>query len=78
MLELYYSDSCPYCRKVINYFNKQGIQYEPKDVSIKDNYNKLMKIGKISQVPFLLDTDKNISMYESDLIISYADKITLN
>lgn len=72
MLELFYSPTCPYCRKVLDYFEDENIDFERKDVSDKENYNKLMQTGKIAQVPFLIDTDNNKQMYESDEIIKYV------
>ena len=78
MLELYYSKTCPYCKKVFDYFSANGIEYEPKDVSEKINLDKLMELGKISQVPFLVDTSSGKTMYESDSIISYVDKMQNN
>ena len=75
MLELYYSKTCPYCKKVFDYFSANGIEYEAKDVSEKINHDKLMELGKISQVPFLVDTTAGKMLYESDSIISYVDNL---
>ena len=74
MLELFYSESCPYCRKVINYFNDNNIEFELKDINERNNYEKLMELGKISQIPFLIDTDTGNMMYDSDKIIDYAER----
>ena len=74
MLELFYSESCPYCRKVINYFNEHNIEHELKDINERENFERLMEMGKISQIPFLIDTDNNVMMYESDKIIDYAER----
>ncbi len=38
----------------------------------------LEKLGGKQQVPFLLDVDKGVSMYESDEIISYLKKTYLS
>ncbi len=72
MLNLYYSETCPYCHKVMDYFNEHGIAYNPKEVLDRKNYNELMELGKIAQVPFLVDTDNGKYMYESDAIIDYV------
>lgn len=76
MLELYYSDSCPYCKKVINYFKENDINFEAKNVSEGKNYDKVISLGHKSQVPFLIDTDNNKMMYESDDIINYVKSLT--
>lgn len=76
MLELYYLETCPYCKKVMNYFKEKGIRYEAKNINEQENYDKLMAVGKIEQVPFLIDTSCGISMYESDDIITYAGNLS--
>ena len=75
MLDLYVSDTCPYCKKVIDYFNAHNIKYNTKLVSDRENFKQLMKLGKIEQVPFLYDNSAHKGLYESDDIIKYADKL---
>ena len=53
-------------------YNEIDLSQEPEKVK------KLIEIGGKSQVPFLVDTDKNIKMYESDAIIEYIQKNYLN
>lgn len=69
MIDLYISETCPYCKKVMNYFDKEKIEYNKKDISNKDNLERLLQIGGISQVPFMVDG--SIKMYESSDIIEY-------
>lgn len=75
MLELYYSQTCPYCKKVLSFFEENNIKFIPKEISDPINYEELMRIGKIAQVPFLVDTENDEQMYESDIIIDYAKNI---
>ena len=75
MLELYYSQICPYCRKVLSFFEENNIDFVPKEVSDPLNYDELMRLGKIAQVPFLIDTDNDEQMYESDIIIDYVKNL---
>lgn len=75
MLELYYSQTCPYCRKVLSFFEENDIDFVPKEVSDPLNYDELMRLGKIAQVPFLVDTDNDEQMYESDIIIDYVKNL---
>lgn len=75
MLELFYSPTCPYCRKVLSFFDENNIDFVPKEISDPLNYNELMKLGKMAQVPFLVDTDNNEQMYESDIIIDYVKNL---
>lgn len=72
MYDLYVSETCPYCRKVMNFFEENNIVYNKKDITNPENLNNLIKIGGEKQVPFLVDTTNNVSMYESDDIIKYV------
>ena len=75
MFNLYILESCPYCRKVMNFLDEKGVQYTKIDVKNKANEEALIKIGGKRQVPFLIDTDRNIQMYESADIIEYLKTI---
>ena len=75
MLELYYLETCPYCRKVLNYLDENKIKYTAKNIEVKENYDKLIELGKKSQVPFLTDSETSVQMYESDEIINYLSKL---
>lgn len=71
MFDLYISETCPYCRKVIDFLEENNIKYNKKNVIEPENLNMLLKLGGKAQVPFLDDFENNISMYESDDIIEY-------
>lgn len=75
MFNLYILESCPYCRKVMNFLDEKGVQYTKIDIKNKANEEALIKIGGKRQVPFLIDTDRNIQMYESADIIEYLKTI---
>ncbi len=72
MLDLYILETCPYCRKVMDYFEANGIKFNKKNISDKENREELIKLGGHEQVPFLCDTSNHKCMYESDDIISYV------
>lgn len=72
MFDLYISETCPYCRKVIDFLEENNIKYNKKNVIEPANLNMLLKLGGKAQVPFLDDFEDNISMYESDDIIEYV------
>lgn len=73
MLDLFILETCPYCKKVMNYMKENNIKYHKFDTSNSDNALRLMSIGGIDQVPFLYNEDTNDKIYESDLIISYLE-----
>ncbi len=69
MIDLYILETCPYCRKVMDFMDKESIRYEKKDIKMPSNHTKLMELGGKDQVPFLYDD--GVAMYESDEIIKY-------
>lgn len=74
MLELFVLNTCPYCKKVMSYFDDKKIKYEKIDISNPDNVLKLMTLGGKDQVPFLYNSDTDDKIYESNDIIEYVRK----
>ena len=72
MIDLYILETCPFCRKVMSFFDENNIKYNKKDILEQDNLDELLKLGGKQQVPFLVDNDNNKSMYESNDIIEYV------
>lgn len=75
MLELFVLETCPYCQKVMSFLDKEHMRYEKIDISNKESEDALIKLGGKRQVPFLVDTERNIQMYESNDIIEYLKTI---
>lgn len=72
MLTLYYKPTCPFCHRVIQMAENLKIELDLKDVSEDElAMNELLEKGGLRQVPYLVDTDKNVAMYESSDIIDY-------
>ena len=76
MLDLYILKTCSYCKKVIAFLEDKGILYNKIDIENQTNEEALIKLGGKRQVPFLVDKDRNIQMYESDDIIEYLKTIS--
>ena len=74
MINLYYLSTCPYCKKVIDFLDSNNIEYKLLDINEHENFNKLLKIGKKRQVPFIIDTNTGNVMYESADIIEYLNE----
>ena len=72
MIDLYVLETCPFCRKVMDFADQNNIKYRKFDVSDIENNNKLIQLGGRDQVPFMVDGEK--IMYESDDIIKYLKK----
>ena len=75
MIDLYILETCPYCKKVMAFFDENNIRYKKIDIAEKSNEDSLIKLGGKRQVPFLVDKDRNIQMYESQDIIEYLKTI---
>lgn len=75
MLDLFILESCPYCKKVMSFLDEHGIKYNKIDIKNKTSEDALIQIGGKRQVPFLIDKDRNIQMYESNDIIEYLKTI---
>ena len=75
MFDLYIMETCPYCKKVISFLEENGIEYNKVDIAEKSNEETLIKMGGKRQVPFLVDKDRNIQMYESMDIIEYIKTV---
>lgn len=72
MLELYQREECPFCRKVREVLNELELDYICRISHTGSQQREIMlKLGGQPQVPFLVDQDNGIMMYESDDIIEY-------
>ena len=53
MLDLFILETCPYCKKVIDYMKENNIKFHKFDTINSDNVIRLLSIGGKDQVPFL-------------------------
>lgn len=74
--KLFFTNSCPYCQKVIRFIEKHNILVDRMEVAIPANKEILVELGGDDQVPALLVNDE--IMYESDDIIKFlAEKFDI-
>ena len=71
MLTLYVRTGCPYCGHVLETGKELGITFNERNVADDGVAEELIERGGRERVPFLIDEDKGVSMYESDAIIEY-------
>lgn len=75
MIELYHAERCPYCVKVRVFLEEESIAYVSKPVPLGSASSplkdELRRLGGKTQVPYLVDPERNVKMYESDDIIDY-------
>lgn len=74
MLTLYVKTGCPYCAKVLDVVDELGVAVEQKNIADDAVATDLIQRGGKRQVPYLIDSEKNIEMYESDDIAEYLQK----
>lgn len=75
MLTLFYKPTCPYCQRVLAEAEDMGVHFDLKDISTDEALvGRLIELGGKRQVPFLVDREQNIKMYESNDIIEYLKK----
>ena len=71
MLTLYVRTGCQYCAKVLAAGEELGITFNLKNVADPAVLAELMARGGKRQMPYLVDSEKNVEMYESDDIVHY-------
>lgn len=84
MLELYQSEQCPHCGKVREKLSELGVSYvvhNPRlpggqggDVTNEQAYDETLELGGEDQIPFLVDTNRSETLYESDDIVEYLEE----
>lgn len=72
MIDLFILETCPYCKKVMKYMDENNMKYNKIDITNKASEESLINIGGKRQVPFMVDNDRNVQMYESNDIIEYV------
>jgi glutaredoxin len=70
-LTLYVKTGCPFCAKVLKAGEELGITFNEKNIADPQVAEELIKLGGKRQVPYLVDEEKSVSMYESDDIVAY-------
>lgn len=74
-MTLYYKETCPFCQNVLSVAEELNITLDLQDVTADQNIaTKLVELGGKRQVPYLVDTDKDVAMYESEDIIHYLQE----
>jgi glutathione S-transferase len=82
MLELYQSEGCPNSATVRETLAELGVSYvthNPRlpggqggDVTNEQTYREMTELGGQDQIPYLVDTDREETRYESGDIVEYV------
>lgn len=71
MLDLYVKDNCAYSAAVLHMVDEYKVPVTIKNVGNNRYAIELIEKGGKFQLPCLVDTDSNIAIYESSLIMDY-------
>ena len=81
MLELYQAEGCGYSAKVREAEIGQGLSYiihNPRSAAgetrNEQTHDQLRTLGGDDQIPFLVDHQRGVTMYESDDIVAYPEE----
>ena len=74
MLTLYVKTGCPFCAMVIHKLEELELEFEEKNVADPGIAEELMQRGGKRQMPYLVDTDAELEMYESADIVAHLDQ----
>ena len=74
MLTLFYKPTCPFCHRVLAAAEDLGVKFNLRDiVSDPAAREELADRGGKVQVPYLVDPERNVEMYESEDIVTYLE-----
>lgn len=74
-IALYALDGCPYCEKVHDALEDNGIEYETRWVeALHSKRNEVKKVSGQRGVPVLIDENRGVTMAESEKILEYVEK----
>lgn len=71
MLTLYVKPGCPFCARVLRTGEELGLTFDLKSSDKEGVVDELIERGGKHQFPYLIDSEHDVEMYESDDIIDY-------
>ncbi len=74
MITLYVKTGCPFCGKVLRKVEELGIEIDEQNIADEHVADALLAHGGKRQVPYLIDPECDVAMYESDAIVEYLEK----
>ena len=84
MLELYQAEGCPHSTEVRETLSELGVSYvahnprlpgdEGGEVCNELTHRAMTEIGGGDEIPLLVDTDQEETLYESERIVEYLEE----
>jgi glutathione S-transferase len=79
MFTLYYKPTCAFSQRVLQMAENFNVELELKDVSESEEFAaELIEKGGDAATPFLVDSERGVSMYESSDIIDHLREFGRN
>ena len=75
---LYVKTGCPYVARVLSFASERGIKFEERNIADMRVAEELIARGGKRQVPYLVDLEKGVEMYESEDIVEYLKNKVVN
>ncbi len=75
MVTIFTKDACPACTRTKERLRELAIPYEEKNIGNDSYLGELLRLGGKRQVPFLVDEERGVSMYDSKEIIGYLEQL---
>ncbi|MEK7558240.1 MAG: glutaredoxin family protein [Patescibacteria group bacterium] len=77
MIIIYTKLDCPYCEKVKNRIGELAIPYTEKSIADEGVAEELIAKGGKRQVPYLIDSERDISIYGENAIVDYLESLRI-
>lgn len=74
MITLFINPNCPFCMKTLEVAKEVGAPLTVKDIHDPSVAEELVAKGGKKQMPFMVNDEDGVSMYESDDIIAYLHR----
>jgi len=71
VLTLYVKTGCPYCAKVLAVGEELGLSFDLKNIADDAVAAELLERDGKRQVPYIVDSERGVEMYESGDISAY-------
>jgi len=74
-IELYALDGCPYCEKVEDALDEEGVDYDVNWVdALHSGRDEVKRVSGSRSVPVIVDEDRGVTMSESANILEYVER----
>lgn len=74
MLTLYVKSNCAFSAVVLKKVEDLGLTIEEKNIADPDVAAELLEKGGKSQVPYLIDSERGVALFESGAIAEYLEE----